>query len=110
MRYVWHWIAAFIHCGITVFETNPRWEEIDQACLGDSLPDKKPRNAPAVAGEFALQPIRAATPYKAAVWLMLQSGEAQMTDKRVHANGVIVTDPVQQWQMLYHDTRVACLN
>jgi hypothetical protein len=88
MRLAWKWIIAFMQGGVTLFETNPHFKEIDQACLGESLPDKKPRCAPAVAG--------VATPYKAAAWLMLQSYDAQMMDKRVHANGVIVSDPVQR--------------
>ena len=55
-------------------------------------------------------PAIAATRTRAAVWVMLVCGDYVMTDTRTDGAGIEVDDPREQWQHLYHDTPLECLN
>lgn len=55
-------------------------------------------------------PAVAATRTRAAVWVMLVRGDYVMTDSRTDSAGIEVSDPIEQWRHLYHDTHLGCLN
>lgn len=54
-------------------------------------------------------PITAATRVRAEHWLNLVNDDVVMTDHRWGTERV-VTEPIEQWANLYHDTHLECMN